>query len=636
MIGILTLLGVLALFGLLLNEIFWKDTEAVEREVAGIKFPKTLSWTIGLIVIGYNLFYYDMSFEIGANIGIGMGLFNLIVILGLLIAYPRIKRTPLVYIIGIFSILIGLTSGLRANEFIQIFNTSITRITLLALAIMYIVDPIKWEGLWLTKTLWNVIKKATRHVEVMIKAVFRKQESKKTGLLSIIKTAGITVITVIFFAGLLSQADPIFEELISDILDEAAGRTIVSIMLAVLLSFLLSLKLKADAADSPKFTLLSFYDVAVPVIGMVLLFGFFLFIQGKYLFGAEANFAAFDLTYSEYVRKGFIELLIGSFFGSLIVYAVILKTKVLESIGRVRSLKSLNALLILELFAVLGSALQRDLMYVDVYGLTRIRLIGGVFLACLAAFLLLLLALNITKSMKEKYLLGGVLAITMVATLTLNYFNMDQIVASANPPEGNYKDYFYINNLSADAIDGWEESIEASSEFFDSILGKAELTDEELSHFADTKLALITLAAKRDSLIEKFEDKDQISYWNLSEAAAYSRMAENTEEFDDKLTCLTTQIENYQIGNDIELADEEEDRLYDYDYPLVRIDNSYYPPASQVSTYLSDRIDNAEIKEQAYEIYGNYHYYTRDEFFLNEHGIFTELLQELTPKSCNN
>jgi len=181
MIGILTLLGVLALFGLLLNEIFWKDTEAVEREVAGIKFPKTLSWTIGLIVIGYNLFYYDMSFEIGANIGIGMGLFNLIVILGLLIAYPRIKRTPLVYIIGIFSILIGLTSGLRANEFIQIFNTSITRITLLALAIMYIVDPIKWEGLWLTKTLWNVIKKSNKTRRSNDKSSFPKARVQKNG-----------------------------------------------------------------------------------------------------------------------------------------------------------------------------------------------------------------------------------------------------------------------------------------------------------------------------------------------------------------------------------------------------------------------------------------------------------------------
>ena len=635
MISILILLGLLTFFGLVINEIFWKRPDLVEQEIQNLKFPKALTWTIAIILIGYNLFYYDMSFEMGANIGIGFGLFNLTVILGLLFAYPKHKRKPLIYIISLFSILIGFTSAIRANEFIQEFNTALTRITLLVLALLYIIEPIKWEGLWIIKTLWKTVKKTTRHVEVTIKAPFRNKQTKKLRLISIIKTAAITVVTIAFFAGLLSQADPIFEELIADILDEAAGRTIVSILLTILLAFVFSLHVKADENDSPKFKILSFYDISVPVIGMVLLFGFFLLIQAKYLFGAGANFEQFDLTYSDYVRKGFIELLVASFFGSLVVYIVILKTKVLEKIGGIRFMKALNAFLILELFAVLGSALQRDLLYVDVYGLTRIRLIGGVFLACLAAFLGLLLVLNLTKQVREKYLFGGTLIIAMLATLTLNYFNMDQVIASADPPEGNYKDYYYINNLSSDAIDGWEESIIASSEYFDTIFTQRNIDEEELSHLADTKLALIALQNSRDDLREKFEEEeDVIAYWNLSEWKAYLRMEENTEEFDDTLNCLVTQIENYQIYNDISLYEEEDNRIWDYEYPLVRIDKSYYPAYSQVQEYLNDRINESDILEQAKSLYGEYHYYTYEDLELNEYGIFDDLIKEITPKSC--
>src|SRR5690606_14477966 len=98
---------------------------------------------------------------------------------------------------------------------------------------------------------------------------------------------------------------------------------------------------------------------------------------------------------SQYVRKGFIELLTATFFGGLLSYVIALMSHQEEKKEKSWQLQGLNTVLIVELGFLLGSAWKRNAMYMDVYGLTRVRLIGELFLLWLAGFLALLLLFSL-------------------------------------------------------------------------------------------------------------------------------------------------------------------------------------------------------------------------------------------------
>jgi len=334
-----------------------------------------------------------------------------------------------------------------------------------------------------------------------------------------------------------------------------------------------------------------------------MLFAVFLTVQFQYLFASHEVFKTFGLTYSQYVRKGFFELLVATEIGWVISYVIILKKRI---IGKHSSIfMYLNVGLIVELILLLASALRRDLMYIEVYGLTRTRIIDELFLIWLLGGLMLLSVLNIWEKFQEKYVIAGMGAISIGILMYLNLFNMDMQIVAAAPIRHDQKDLFYITNLSEDAFDGWKEAIVYARERIEYFLPKSELTDDEQAQLANLKLALITLRLKRDKLERQYgpyeavidnykknntwaNDKDIRRYektlrkdrawqaYNSTEYAAWKKIEQDNKLFTTEVDLLIRRIEDYQRINNIDLFAKEWWILRELEYPFVDT-TDYFP-----------------------------------------------------------
>lgn len=160
--------------------------------------------------------------------------------------------------------------------------------------------------------------------------------------------------------------------------------------------------------------------------GLALLFGIFLSFQGFYLFGGIDAFKALDVTYADYAKQG---------FGQLIAVAVLILG--LASAYHVFATKqytvgrTLLSVLIIETFAVLISALVRLTLYVDAYGLTPARHAGYWGLAMVAGSLLA--ALILTWLHEYRRLTPAVIVLLFaLGSIVYPFFMPDRAVAKHN------------------------------------------------------------------------------------------------------------------------------------------------------------------------------------------------------------
>lgn len=585
--------------------------------------PKLLKYSLLALILILNFFLYNTV------LGIGFGLF-FTGFTGILLANLLAeKRSSLpVLALGIFSGITSLFVGVRANGFVQgftvLFSLGVIGILFLKLAFEnnYWKDSnsfIKAPFLYFLSLLKNAISLPVRVLSG------DKQESKSS--LSWIKTGVIALVFFTIFLFLLSSADPVFDSLVKELKNQLVGRSFASLFLAFALFMFITVFVPTGEKAKEKFVLITRRDTFWASVAVVALLAVFIIIQIKYLFGGHSDLSSFGLTYSQYVRKGFIELLLASFIGCVLVYLGISTAKD----GEKESAKSklLNTILLLELFMLLASALKRDLMYVDVYGLTRTRIIGYAIIVWLSGSLFSLSALNLFTKVKQSHLFLSVGALTAFLLGYFNFINTDKIIATQIPQRDGRTDYFYINNLSEDAVDGWLFSVPALQSSAVGLISKENLSNEEKVELANTKLALISLKERIEKLNKKYgpwnelekeeldpklfcvdvkqcptcesacdsatynslkpwerQNYDQkkrellhLRSWrsfNFSEQKAYSKLTENGQFLEDINTALAT-IHNYQTDKQLSLLEEENSILHDFEYPFVNINLKYNP-----------------------------------------------------------
>lgn len=192
--------------------------------------------------------------------------------------------------------------------------------------------------------------------------------------------------------------------------------------------------------------------VVTLLIALNLVYVLFVAFQFSYLFGAWQGVLPESSSYADYARSGFGELIGVTFinFGVLLLglYAT------LRGEGRMRrALDGLHLLLALCSVAMLGSAFSRLLLYEEAYGYTRLRFLVHAFMIFLFA-VLILFALCIRM---RRIPLGRVLvALGVVAYLTVNYACMDRVIARLNLDRQHAAeatiDLEYLLDLSDDAV----------------------------------------------------------------------------------------------------------------------------------------------------------------------------------------
>ncbi len=197
-------------------------------------------------------------------------------------------------------------------------------------------------------------------------------------------------------------------------------------------------------------------EVATVLLALDLLFLVFLVIQFGYLFGGAALVRVTPgLTYAEYARRGFFELVVAV---GLVVPVLLAADWVLVRVRRSdeRVFRVLAGLQVALVLAIAASALDRLRLYRESYGLTEARFYAMVLLLWVGA-MLLWLAATVLRGRREVFAFGA-LAAGLSTVAMLFVANPDAVivrtnVARAASARGAARfDGSYVASLSADAV----------------------------------------------------------------------------------------------------------------------------------------------------------------------------------------
>jgi len=280
---------------------------------------------------------------------------------------------------------------------------------------------------------------------------------------------------LLVFGALFMSADAVFAELVSNVLRfdfaHVAGHILLFSISAWLSTGYLrgfltgtepaALQRRGPGIDgrnlpAPKHALLGITEVATAIAALDLLFLLFVIVQYRYLFGGEALVQITpNLTYAEYARRGFFELV----FAVVLVVPVLLAADWLvdhrtrRDASLFRSLAGVQIGLVL---AIAASAFQRLRLYHASYGLTESRLYAMVLLLWVGA-ILFWLAATVLRGRRDLFASGAL--VSALATVALLFVvNPDAIVARTNVARMASADapvrfdVAYATSLSADAV----------------------------------------------------------------------------------------------------------------------------------------------------------------------------------------
>lgn len=186
-------------------------------------------------------------------------------------------------------------------------------------------------------------------------------------------------------------------------------------------------------------------EIAVALAAVDVLFLGFVLVQARYLFGgSDVVLERAHLTYAQYARHGFFELLAVT----ALVVPLVLAANALARERR-QLVRSLSAALVVLTLVVAASALLRMQAYVHEYGLTELRLyVTGVVLWL--ASVLVWSVPTVLRGDGRRFGVGVVLA-GFVATLALNVADPDALIVRTNLARARV-DPVYLATLSDDAV----------------------------------------------------------------------------------------------------------------------------------------------------------------------------------------
>ena len=218
----------------------------------------------------------------------------------------------------------------------------------------------------------------------------------------------------------------------------------------------------APADDRPPLRL-GTTEAATILVVVDLLFAAFVALQLAYLFGGTDTMAMAGLTYAEYARRGFFELVLVAVLAGLLVVTLDL------AVGSRSRGQLAGALVLLALTAVvLASALLRLRLYQSMYGWTELRLVVLVAIGWLAVALAVAAGLLLAR--RTRWTLHALGIMVLVVVGGMNVFGPQAFVTQRNleraidpslvPPGGSTGlDTDYLAQLGDEAVvpvvDAW-------------------------------------------------------------------------------------------------------------------------------------------------------------------------------------
>ncbi len=270
----------------------------------------------------------------------------------------------------------------------------------------------------------------------------------------------LAIPVVLVFGALLASADPVMEAFVVRFFDWDVRRLLEHLGIIVLLGWIATGWLwgmaegrTAESSSAPRpsrsFGML---ELGIPLGALLVLLVSFVGLQTRYFFAGDAMLQVTGMTYAEFARRGFFELV----FASALVVPLLLVAQWVLDRDRERAVESFRALVVALLgviLLVMVSALARMKLYVDAYGLTEDRLYASAFMGWIG-FVLVWFAFTEVRARFNRFATGAVLA-GFAVVAALNVVNPDGLIARANiarAGRGLPFDAEYLSRLSPDAV----------------------------------------------------------------------------------------------------------------------------------------------------------------------------------------
>lgn len=232
----------------------------------------------------------------------------------------------------------------------------------------------------------------------------------------------IAIPIVLVFVALFSSADAVFARVIGDVfgvrfdIGDLLGRVLVAAFFAWVAAGGLAFAAARHAAPAARLGAshrwrIGTTEAVTILIAVVAVFVLFVALQAAYLFGGLDTLEATGLTYAEYARRGFFELVVVALLAGAVIIGI-------ERLARSRTRLLVGAGIGLALLSgvILASAALRLRLYQEAFGWTELRLYVLATIGLLAAGMIALvvqLALDRTRWFGH-VLIGAALIIGLV------------------------------------------------------------------------------------------------------------------------------------------------------------------------------------------------------------------------------
>lgn len=384
----------------------------------------------------------------GQELGLGVTLFLLAlpVALGILLHHHRVRPqwasvAPLVVAYAFFAVMLTV----RASEFVTGLNL-LACIFLLGLMARFAL-PGQLSGLRLGELLGApfVLLGASLHraapaVAEVARALQSEEKRRSAGPL--LRGLLLALPVLLVLVPLLASADAVFARYVTDLahwlrperFTEQLGRLLLVLLTTWLtaggLTLALTAKRLSPTVRAREELPLGFVEAMTVLSSVALVFGAFLAIQLTYLFGGAARVLSVPgLTYAEYARRGFAELVTVAFITLALVLGLSAVTKRTGKQGLGFSVLATGT--VAETLVLLSSAWNRMAAYEAAYGATQTRLHVDAFILWLAAALLWLAVTLWSRPWSSRFAIGG-LCCALGFAASLNLLNPDALVARRN------------------------------------------------------------------------------------------------------------------------------------------------------------------------------------------------------------
>lgn len=295
--------------------------------------------------------------------------------------------------------------------------------------------------------------------------------------LPVVRGLAVAVPIALIFVALFSAADAVFAQVVGDLVDidvdlgDLPGRLIVATVLGWLAAGGMALAAAEHGAEEAqdrgrsggwRIGTTEAVTVLAAVAGVFLLF---VALQAAYLFGGRDTLEATGLTYAEYARRGFFELVAVALLAGGLVIGIERLVR-----DRTRLLVGLASGMVVLTGVVIVSAALRLRLYQEAYGWTELRFYVLATIALLAIGAIGLLVGLATDRVRwiGHVLIGGALAIG----LALNLIGPVRFISEQNvarvmdprlvPADGRSGlDELYAISLADDALPALARSLSA-------------------------------------------------------------------------------------------------------------------------------------------------------------------------------